>query len=347
MELLNSDSPDSAKNLRSLVSTHQLWNRAQDAVKNGDPTAQAVVNLCERIHSSAQTEAERLSEIAATEGLEVKIEADPSGQLRLVEASTTTWRAGSLFIEAAIDEGYEPWLTPKDGAAEMFFRARNELKLVNLQSDHTLRVSWPESTLQKRVPSVLMPTEKDWNARWLPGRAWPAYFAVRPLRLIKDKLFGESPALPLGPILGTPVDLLDQLFAFAEVSTDDHVVDLGCGDGRVVAHAAALLGCDATGVELDGRLANLARDRVENENLSDKVTIIEADARSVDLSDATIAFLFIPSESVASVVQDIRNRGFSGTIVSHEQRFVASTPSPVESKLLLGENSLTVAHRWG
>ncbi len=192
-----------------------------------------------------------------------------------------------------------------------------------------------------------MPSELDWNVVELPRFAWPGYFAIRPARLVRNRITGSADAqLPLGPILSTPTDLLDQLLAFAELGPEDHLVDLGCGDGRVLVHAGSAFGCRVTGVEKDSRLVVRARARIDSAGLSGRVHVLEADARTFDLSEATVVFLFITAEAVGSVVGGIRSRDFEGTIVSHEQRFVEGPTSPKESTILVGTDSLTVAHRW-
>ena len=62
-------------------------------------------------------------------------------------------------------------------------------------------------------------------------------------------------SVEFGPFLPTPTGLIDALLDVAEVGPDDVVADLGCGDGRVLVHAAARTrGCRAFGVDRDGEL---------------------------------------------------------------------------------------------
>lgn len=54
----------------------------------------------------------------------------------------------------------------------------------------------------------------------------------------------------------TPYWILDDLLGGLSFEQTDHLLDVGCGAGRVLACAAATqLPCRVTGVELDGRLA--------------------------------------------------------------------------------------------
>lgn len=51
--------------------------------------------------------------------------------------------------------------------------------------------------------------------------------------------------------------------ALAGVTAADTLIDVGCGDGRVVVAAAALCGATARGVEIDADVARLAQAAVE------------------------------------------------------------------------------------
>lgn len=52
------------------------------------------------------------------------------------------------------------------------------------------------------------------------------------------------------PFWPTPEPLLERMLDLAEVGPGDHLIDLGCGDGRIVI-AAARRGANALGVDID------------------------------------------------------------------------------------------------
>lgn len=87
----------------------------------------------------------------------------------------------------------------------------------------------------------------------------------------------------------TPEGALEAALDLAEVGPGDHVIDLGCGDGRVL-EAAALRGARATGYELDPLRA--AASRVRCARFDGAVRVVEADFQSTPLeADAVFAFL--------------------------------------------------------
>lgn len=62
----------------------------------------------------------------------------------------------------------------------------------------------------------------------------------------------------------------------AEVRPDDHVVDLGCGDGQVLV-AAARRGARVTGVEYDRTLVEAARATLAEAGITERAQVIEGD----------------------------------------------------------------------
>lgn len=70
----------------------------------------------------------------------------------------------------------------------------------------------------------------------------------------------------------------------------ERLIDLGCGDGRVLLRAAEDYGAEVTGVELDPALAAIARDVLAAAGIEG--SILEADFESVPI-DADVVFAFL------------------------------------------------------
>ena len=87
---------------------------------------------------------------------------------------------------------------------------------------------------------------------------------------------------------------LDEVFKDAVFSTNDHLVDVGCGMGRVIAYLVdkkfpGLL----TGIEYDPYVASVARKWMEKDK-SGKVILIEGDALKAQYDQYTILYMFRP-----------------------------------------------------
>lgn len=74
---------------------------------------------------------------------------------------------------------------------------------------------------------------------------------------------------------------LDMVCRKLDLQRGEHLLDVGCGWGSLVLHAAREYGVRATGVTLSAAQAALARERVAAADLEDRVTIREQDYREV------------------------------------------------------------------
>jgi hypothetical protein len=73
----------------------------------------------------------------------------------------------------------------------------------------------------------------------------------------------------LAPPCGSSISTIHALLQFANVTNDDVVYDLGCGDARVCLEAFALYRCQSVGIEIEQDLVDRANILVEN--LADQV----------------------------------------------------------------------------
>lgn len=76
----------------------------------------------------------------------------------------------------------------------------------------------------------------------------------------------------------TPDLVLQDMVDLANLSEQDVLADLGCGDGRVLIAAVKKYGCRGIGIEIDPAKANEARAEVYEAGLKGKIKIITGDA---------------------------------------------------------------------
>lgn len=262
-----------------------------------------------------------------------------------VDDVATARRAADLLATA----GFEPWDTWTAGARASFDRTSEHLT-VGRTRDHTLvvRIEWADSARRGAIDRLLRPSHGDWAMVTLPRALWWAYPGVRVVRLAAERLgLRARHRESIGPFLATPDQLLEPLLDVAGATATDVVVDLGCGDGRLVV-AAATRGGRSVGVELDPDLADRARSRASDAGLADRVTIVTDDARTIDLDDADIVFAFLPTDVLADLLPSVLAALRPGArVVAHEQhRLAPSTPRPTVSQVVVADAALTVAHRW-
>ncbi|WP_114802471.1 SAM-dependent methyltransferase [Pseudacidovorax intermedius] len=90
--------------------------------------------------------------------------------------------------------------------------------------------------------------------------------------------------------------LAQAIVRMAALRSDDHLLDLGTAEGRVVV-AAALAGARATGVETEPELLNRARQRAAQAGVADRVVFREEDLLRTRLTGASIVVMHLPPES--------------------------------------------------
>ena len=92
----------------------------------------------------------------------------------------------------------------------------------------------------------------------------------------------------------TSDERIELAFDLAELQPGEHLIDLGCGDGRVLLRAAAFRDARVTGVELDPDLAARARQLLADHDIDDtQATVVEADFTTVDLTEVDVVFAYL------------------------------------------------------
>jgi SAM-dependent methyltransferase len=95
------------------------------------------------------------------------------------------------------------------------------------------------------------------------------------------------------PYVGTPHDAVRKMLELARVGPADVVLDLGCGDGRIVIAAAAEYGARGVGIDLREDNVLDARNAAARAGVADRVTFRRADFLDVDPSIATVVTLYL------------------------------------------------------
>ena len=89
--------------------------------------------------------------------------------------------------------------------------------------------------------------------------------------------------------------------------------DLGCGDGRIVVAAAKKYGIRAVGVDIDPRRVGEAKANARSNHVQQLVEFRLADAKQVDLSEATIVTLYLGPDGTLLLADSLRKRLRPGT----------------------------------
>ncbi len=133
--------------------------------------------------------------------------------------------------------------------------------------------------------------------------------------------FVWPPDSPWAPQWRTSRNVARDLLKFADIKEEDVVYELGSGDGEVILSAVKDFGARSVGIEIDPIRAFISICRVKAKRLSSSVTVIRKDFKSVDLSPATIVYMYLVPAGMKRLLPKLKNELASGTrIVSYRYK---------------------------
>lgn len=121
-------------------------------------------------------------------------------------------------------------------------------------------------------------------------------------------------------VIFVPTDelVVEAMLKMADVTKDDVLYDLGCGDGRIVVAAAMERAAHAIGVDMDPRRIAEANALAKTISVEHRVKFIQDDLLTVDFSDATVVTLYLLPSLNLQLKKRILNELKPGTrIVAH------------------------------
>ena len=120
----------------------------------------------------------------------------------------------------------------------------------------------------------------------------------------------------------TPQEVVDAMLRLAKVTKNDVVYDLGSGDGRIPI-TAAKLGARAVGIDIDPVRIKEAQENLKVNSASDatlpkRVTFLNQDLFTTDISQATVVTLYLLPSLNVKLIPILNKQLKPGTrIVSH------------------------------
>lgn len=127
-----------------------------------------------------------------------------------------------------------------------------------------------------------------------------------------DEYGGDVPYVP------TPYPVAEAMLKLANVKPGDFVIDLGCGDGRIVVMAAEKFGARGMGYDLNPQRIAEAKENAKKAGVADRVDFIEKNLFDADISRATVVTLYLLPEVNLRLRPKLLRELRAGTrIVSH------------------------------
>ncbi len=172
-----------------------------------------------------------------------------------------------------------------------------------------------------------------------PGNPYAFRYDENNLVEIWQASHSREDAIDLAPYVPTPLAVVDKMLELAELSSDDVIYDLGCGDGRIVISAASKYGVRGVGIDIVPERIKESKENAKKAGVENKVEFILDDVLKVDISEATVVTLYLLPESNALLRPKLEKELRPGTyVISHNY-----TIPGWENKLIKEETVVTNA----
>lgn len=106
---------------------------------------------------------------------------------------------------------------------------------------------------------------------------------------------GETPWVP------TPEEVVDTMLRLAKVTARDTVLDLGCGDGRIVVAAARDFGARGIGLDIEPVRIREANEAAAKAGVTGRVRFAEQDFHAADFREATVVTIYLYTRVMAKL----------------------------------------------
>jgi SAM-dependent methyltransferase len=120
------------------------------------------------------------------------------------------------------------------------------------------------------------------------------------------------------PYVPTPQDVVDRMLDMAQVSATDFVMDLGCGDGRMLVTAAKKFGARGFGVDINPERIKEATENARTNGVSANVTFEVKNLFETPIAQASVLTMYLlPDINLQLRPRILREMKPGSRIVSH------------------------------
>ena len=130
------------------------------------------------------------------------------------------------------------------------------------------------------------------RARWILPVCLLMIMSTTPVTAQQPAVAVPPPQLDV-PYVPTPQPVVEAMLRLAQVTPQDRLYDLGCGDGRIVITAARQLGTRGVGVDLDPERIAEARENAREAGVAHRVRFLQQDLFATDVREATVVMLYL------------------------------------------------------
>lgn len=135
-----------------------------------------------------------------------------------------------------------------------------------------------------------------------------------------------------------------KMVELAEITADDIVYDLGCGDGRLVIAAVASAGCRGVGIDIDGELVKKSVENATKQNVADKIEFRQQDIFETDMSECTVALMYLTGWMIEKLEPQLDQMKPGSRIMTQDYYIQQVRPHRAVKLMVPDENGVEVQH---
>ena len=136
----------------------------------------------------------------------------------------------------------------------------------------------------------------------------------------------------IAPFVPSPQTVVEYMLKLADLKAGEVFFDMGSGDGRTVIMAAKTFGARGVGIELREDLAKKAMSQIHENGIDDRVTIMNTDMFTVNLTSADVVYLYLTTSANEKIKPKLESDLKKGArIVSHDYEIIGWRPLKVEN----------------
>lgn len=152
----------------------------------------------------------------------------------------------------------------------------------------------------------------------------------------------------LAPFVPSPAQIIERMLEAASVKPGEIVVDLGCGDGRILVTAVQKFGAKAVGVELNPKLAKEASEMIARLGLQSHARVVRGDIFGADLTQADVVTLYLTTGSNEKLRPKLESSLRPGArVVSHDYGVRGWNPVDVQEVFVHGRRHKIYLYEMG
>ncbi len=123
----------------------------------------------------------------------------------------------------------------------------------------------------------------------------------------------------LAPFVPSPTDVIHKMLEMAQITSHDVVIDLGCGDGRILFTAVTEYHAkQAIGYEIQDHLFQQVSKTIKQKRLDTLIQVYHKNALQADLSTATVITLYLTIPGNQRLKSTLATASPGTRIVSHD-----------------------------